>query len=432
LSHHTYDHYAFKYQSSADIRLHTLDLGSPNSRIVQMVGGTSHLLILTSDNQLYAWGLISIDSVVPRNLSDNGAPDGWRKLQSPNMKSWNTIDAVDCGGFYSLALVNHGRELWGGGSSSMGEFGNSEVNGHDWTLLLNVDNLVDKCQQHNILFRLRSPIDFLANNPSDGSDNQRYHRITHMSAGYYFWIVVLDNRYIFTCGEQRGRQLCRDRQNEESSEYQLISEQGMLNGKIIKEVRAGFRYWMVLTTDNQLYSCGENSYNQLGVSVDNERLLHHVDLSHSIPNYPVSTIRSLLITQNSYFTSAFLSTDAKVYSTSGSEMTHVGDSSFAVTKETFITPGDMIQYTNSYTMSVFVINGIEAYSYHRGGGILSPMDLSHYKLERGNREILGIYCGYYGDMNILVGKPVSHLHRHFSLMSRARKAYMDVEILTAH
>ena len=261
LPHHILEHYSFKYQDKPDPKLRILDLGSPDSRIVQMVGGTNHVLILTNDNQVYSWGENS-SSVVPKNLNHSATPDGWYKLQSPSMKSWNTIDMIDCGGFYSLALVNHGRELWGGGSNSMGVLSNIPSES-GWSLLLTVDNLLDQCWQHNIAFPQRVPIDFLAcNQNDDGSDVPRQHRITHISAGYYFWVIVLDNRYIFTCGEQNGGQLCRDQQNVASNGYQLICEQGILNGKIIKEVRAGFRYWMVLTTDNQLYGCGSSSNNR--------------------------------------------------------------------------------------------------------------------------------------------------------------------------
>ena len=158
-----------------------------------------------------------------------------------------------------------------------------------------------------------------------------------------------------------------------------------------------------------------------------------IDMTPALPrDSPVPTIQSLLISQNNYYGSAFLSTDAKVYSSNLSEMSHAGDSFFNPTKESFITSGDTIQYANSHTLSCFVLNGMEGYTYQRNEGTLSPMDLSQFKLERGHREILAISCGYYGHMSFIVGQPVSCLHRHFCLMLRARKSFTDVEIITPH
>ena len=217
------DHYSGQLRRKLDyVEVYRLDLGSPNSHIVQMVGGTHHLLILTNDNQLYTWGENS-DSIVPKNVSNSTTPDGWYKLKTPGTNSWNAIDMIDCGGYYCLALVNHGRELWGGGNNSLGELGLKSSGYSGWELLLTVGNLVNQCKEHNIDFPLRRPIDFLANNPNEGLENQRQHRITHISAGYFFWLVVLDNRYVFTCGEDEGSQLCRDNPNNVSDRYQLIN-----------------------------------------------------------------------------------------------------------------------------------------------------------------------------------------------------------------
>lgn len=508
-----------------------------------------------------------------RSKSEHDQPYWWRE------KRWDHIDDIECGGFYSLVLVNGGKELWGGGCNSNGELGHDRsYDVHDWALLLTVSQLVHQCKIEMSL-RRESSSSILSPSTMIDFDVNHHHsqsRITHMTAGYYFHVIVLDNRYVFTCGENTSMQLCRRRvpngtidhmlrdggnnNNDgngnnnnnnnnnnngnnsalsseiERSDFQMICNQQVLNGRNILEVRAGFRHWILLTTRNELFGCGSNEFYQLAINHHSAsghgpstssggivQVLTKIDLSLSpspigggiggMGNARTRTLvwNRLLITHNSYFSSVLLDVNNDVYCTRESELRDLhwmnrqrqlqqqsqsllpssslspsaapppphemmivpsvlmhhrhrrnhGDddddenddqSSSPTTTQSMpsLTPHDTVQYYNSHTVSLFVVNGIRLYSSHASSSALSSLassqqpvlkpllkydndpdclgvgggsganddDSMYYytreqasmlaqqlRLKRHEREILHVGVGYYGEVTLVVGRP---------------------------
>lgn len=196
---------------------------SSTPKITNIKYGKNFIVLLTDDNKIYTSGLnlhhqLSIGNAINPNLLNEiyiNIPDIY------------PID-IACGDEHFIVLMNNNK-VYGCGRNDYGQL----------------------CQYDNILFNTLTLINTT-------------HNIIDIDCGSYHSIFLTDNYKILACGRNIEGQLGN---NTFVNSNILVETNLSLLGNIKpKQISCGSYHTVILTDNFTLYSCGLNTYGQLGIS----------------------------------------------------------------------------------------------------------------------------------------------------------------------
>ena len=197
--------------------------------VTSISAGYYHSLALCSDGTVAAWGYNSSGQL--GNNSTTGSSDA--VLVSPTgVLSGKTVVAVAAGGYHSLALCSDGTvAAWGNNSS--GQLGNnSTINSKNPVLVSQAGVLSGKT-------------------------------VVAVSAGYSHSLALCSDGTVAAWGGNSFGQLGNG-STTDSRTPDLASQTGILSGKTVVAVAAGYHHSLVLCSDGTVAAWGRNNYGQLG------------------------------------------------------------------------------------------------------------------------------------------------------------------------
>ena len=192
--------------------------------IKQVACGSSHTIVLTDDNTLWACGENRFGQL---GLGDNTNINTLTKLD------WTggAIKQIACGDRFTFILTEN-NQLWACGQNNFGQLGLGD----------NTDR--------NILTKL---------NWTDGY-------IKQFACGDRFTFILAENNQLWACGDNEKGQLGLGDHNDSN----ILTKLNWTDGSI-KQVACGSSHTFVVTNDNQLWACGMNRLGQLGLGDNQNR-----------------------------------------------------------------------------------------------------------------------------------------------------------------
>ena len=252
--------------------------------IVKLDSHTNLVLSLTSNNKLYSWGDNSygqlgdgtnIDSTIPVEVDMTGVLSG------------KTITQIGCNDIVCLVLSSDNKLFsWGGnGAGMLGDGTNNDSNipvSVDMTGVLfgkTITN-IGVGAIHCIVTTSDNKICAWGNNVYGQYGDGTYSNssvpvetnnsglllgktIVKISAGYQHNLVLTSDNKLYTWGYNLSGQLGNGTNNDSNVPVE-VDMTGVLSGKTITQISTKGHFCLVLTSDNNLYSWGDNTYGQLG------------------------------------------------------------------------------------------------------------------------------------------------------------------------
>jgi alpha-tubulin suppressor-like RCC1 family protein len=196
----------------------------PNDIEIKLLGcGQSVIVAVTTDNRIFA-SFGSHDDLILEDHKKNYLPIF--ALEMPKFAREKNISALACGVCHALFVFN-GCELWSASPFYWSGTG-----------CKNLYPLLDKISECEL------------------ASNTKI--ITHVKCGINFSVVVLEEQYIYTCGQDNFGQCCRSDQAEEKVFYRIndpenIQQQGIL------QLECGPSHLVILTKEKRIYMCGSKN-----------------------------------------------------------------------------------------------------------------------------------------------------------------------------
>jgi len=188
--------------------------------VVAIAAGCSYSLALTSDGQVFAWGINNSGELgINSNVSSSFAPVA---VSTRGVLAGKVVVAIAAGNSHSLALTSDGQ-IFAWGSGWAGQLGNSGT-----------------CNSFE-------PVAVDMNGALSGK------RVTAVSAGASHSLALTSDGQVFAWGSLVG-----------SSVPVAVGTDGEMAGKTIAAIKAGQSHSLALTSDGQIFAWGANSYGQLG------------------------------------------------------------------------------------------------------------------------------------------------------------------------
>lgn len=218
-------------QSSSSVPVEVTASGAlAGKTIVSMAAGSSHALALTSDGQVFAWGVNGYGQV------GIGSPD-FRILSPVALGSAGVFDgkivvAISAGGDHSMALTSEGRVFtWGMNYS--GELGDGTSISYS-----------------------RLPLEVMTSEELAGQT------IVAIAAGLSHCLALAADGRLFAWGANGGGKLGINSTRDSHVPTAVIMS-GALAGKTVTAITGGW-HSLALTADNMLFAWGYNTYGELG------------------------------------------------------------------------------------------------------------------------------------------------------------------------
>jgi prepilin-type N-terminal cleavage/methylation domain-containing protein len=204
--------------------------------VTQISAGYYHTLALTSDGQVYAWGLGEYGQLGAGDTTNRNAPVA---VDMSGALAGKTVVQVSAGGHHSLAVTSDGQVYaWGGGSS--GRLGNGA----------SANSAV--------------PV------AVDTSGALAGKAVTQVSAHFYHSLALTSDGQLYAWGANATGQFGNG-STTGSSVPVAVDMSGALAGKTVTQISAGTDpisagggYSLALTSDGQVYAWGDNGYGTLG------------------------------------------------------------------------------------------------------------------------------------------------------------------------
>jgi uncharacterized repeat protein (TIGR02543 family) len=207
--------------------------------IRKVSAGQIHSLALTTNGRVYSWGNNNSGQLGNGSTSNRTSPG---LISFPGILSGETIQTVVAGQLHSLAVTTNGRVYtWGNGSA--GQLGNGSTSYNSSTpLLVNFTGLLSG------------------------------ETIQQVSGGAYHSISVTTSGRVYAWGRNVNGELGDGTTNLRLTPT-LISFTGLQVGETVQTVVAGSYHSLALTTNNRIYTWGDNGYGQLGSGTFTNRSL---------------------------------------------------------------------------------------------------------------------------------------------------------------
>lgn len=200
--------------------------------VTAIATGRNHTLALTSDGRVYAWGENMSGQLGNGSNANSSVPVA---VTMTGVLSGKTVSSIAANYYYSGAVTSDGRVYtWGGDDEGgMGSLGHATIK------VSNVPVAVD------------------VSGALSGKT------VSSMAFGPYHGIVLTSDGRAYTWGANMSGELGRG--NTTSSDVPVaVSTSGVLSGKTLSAVSAGYFSSVALATDGNIYSWGNNTAGALG------------------------------------------------------------------------------------------------------------------------------------------------------------------------
>lgn len=205
--------------------------------ISKLAFGSSHTIILMSDNTCYGCGN---NGKYQLNLLSQGSNDAILLMPMPTDIYGNLLQVkqVACGYIHSALLMSD-NTVYVCGDNSQGQFGNGTTNTTANRLTLMPMPIVN-----NIVLVPKA-----------------------VFCSSYSTIVLMTNNTVYGTGDNTSYTMGLG----DVIDRKSLTQINLPTGKIVKNIYCGRNYIIMLMTDNTLYCCGSNFYGQLGLGDNNNR-----------------------------------------------------------------------------------------------------------------------------------------------------------------
>ena len=205
------------------------NMGEPFENVVAITSGANHSLLLTEDNQLWAWGKND-----KGQLGNNSQTNQNRPVLVTNLYSENSIIQIAAGDSHSMFLLNNGNVLtWGDNSS--GQLGIGSI----------VSSLI--------------PVRVLKADSSDPLEN-----IVSISAGAFHTLALNNEGHIWSFGLNAKGQLGNGGPIYTTSPMKVQHPDNRTVLSNIGQIAAGTDHSFAIQNNGTLWSWGKNDGGQLG------------------------------------------------------------------------------------------------------------------------------------------------------------------------
>jgi alpha-tubulin suppressor-like RCC1 family protein/phosphodiesterase/alkaline phosphatase D-like protein len=207
-------------------------------RVVSMAAGELHYLALCSDGTVAAWGWNGYGQLGDHSMTDSPLPVA---VDQSGVLAGKRVIALAAGYGHSLALCSDGTiAAWG--INSHGQLGNDRTNHSQVPVLVNTSGaLAGK-------------------------------RVTAIAAGQYHSLALCSDGTVAAWGNNENGRL-----GDNSSTHRLapvvVDASGVLSGRTVVGISAGFSHSMVLCSDGTAACWGSNNNGRLGDGSSTDRLV---------------------------------------------------------------------------------------------------------------------------------------------------------------
>ena len=247
-----------------------------NNDVKQVFAGSSRSYIIKNDDSLWASGLNSNGMI--------GNSDGGHLFKFTQIS--DNVKHVACGYQHTVILKNDGS-IWGCGNASAGQYGIENANSYYTTFTqatTNVNNdvkQVDCGEGHTIILKNDGSVWATGYNYSGelglGDTTNRYTftqvttNVKQISCGLSHTIILKNDGSIWGCGWNRYGELTGN--GGTNNKVITLTEITHGTGAIIKDVQCGWGVTFIVDENNKIWSCGDNSYGQLGIGNYNSKTI---------------------------------------------------------------------------------------------------------------------------------------------------------------
>jgi len=281
------------------------------TNIVSVAAGANHSLALDSDGKVYAWGHNGNGQLGNNSTTSSSVPV---QVDTSGVLAGKTITAIAAGGNHSLALDSEGK-IYAWGSNTFGRLGNNSTT--DSSIPVQVDTsgvLAGKTittiavgDAHSLALDSEGKVyawgyntfGQLGNNSTIGSivpiqvnasGVLAGKTITAIAAGYNHSMALDSDGKIYAWGSNGQGRLGNNSTTNSSWPVQVYTS-GVLAGKTITTIAAGGNHSLALDSEGKVYAWGGNGNGQLGNNSTTEsRIPIQVNTSGVLAGKTITTI----------------------------------------------------------------------------------------------------------------------------------------------
>jgi alpha-tubulin suppressor-like RCC1 family protein len=274
-------------QKTTPVLVNTSTLNS--KKIVQISAGAFYNLLITEDNEVYAWGVNSDGRLGDGSTSQRTTP----VLVNTSTFAGNKIIQVSAGG-YSLALDENGN-VYAWGPNSYGQLGDGSTIQKTTPVLVNTSTFagnkiiqVSAGSGHSLALDENGNVyawgENLNGKLGDGSTDQRTipvlvntstfagNKIIYVGAGVGNSLVIDEFDHVYTWGRNTFGEVGIGSYESMFTTPKKVYNYGVLYPKSIFKISGSYDYSLALDTNGQIYSWGY--YEFLGIDVHNNQNRH--------------------------------------------------------------------------------------------------------------------------------------------------------------
>jgi alpha-tubulin suppressor-like RCC1 family protein len=229
------------------------DNDEPFDDVIAIASGTNHVLMLTEENELWAWGQNENGQ-----LANNNPVSFNRPLRITGLPS-NRIVQIAAGDSHSMVLLDNG-EIWSWGDNAFGQLG--------------IGNVVSTMIPTVVIQDNGNPLT----------------NIVSISAGSFHTLALSNDGYIWAFGDNENGQLGNG-SNAALSKPAKVQHPD--NGQPLSEIvyiAAGTSHSLALQNSGNIWAWGNNKYGQLGIGSDKNQYLPQKTNCTNIPIDQILTI----------------------------------------------------------------------------------------------------------------------------------------------
>ena len=340
-----------------------------NSLTISAIAGGEHTVFLTNDGKVYSCGRDTIDGLpagLLGRLVDETNPAA-TPLIIPTLNSF-TITAIACGVSHTIFLTNEGK-VYSGGRNGSGQLGLGNTTNQPTPEPISTLNSFTitaiACGEFHTVFLTNEGKVYSCGNNGSGQLGQSTTtktpsiisttttiggtptafndlKITAIACGREYTVFLTNEGKVYSCGYNSYGQLGRTVDTTNPSSVPSIIP--TLNSFTITAIACGREHTVFLTNDGKVYSCGWNGNGQLGLG----------NSTNQPTPQPISTLNSLTISAiacGEYHT-VFLTNDGKVYSCGRNLYGQLGQSTTTTTPSIV----DTFQYSSIYGSGLYTVS----------------------------------------------------------------------------
>jgi alpha-tubulin suppressor-like RCC1 family protein len=236
----TYGQLGNSTASNQQTRLTPMDLSTiPSERkVIKSATGVYFTIVLLDDGTVYGCGYNQFGQLGD-GTTGNGPPNYEQLTLTPmlltNIPSGRKIVNIACGGFNTLVLLDDGT-VYGCGNNGVGQLGDGTTGGPN--------------------------NEQLTLTPMDLSMISLGRKVINIACGSIHTIILLDDGTVYGCGDNEYGQLGDG--NSGFGNYSDTLVQMILYGEKAINIACGSAHTIVLLNNGYVYACGNNQFGQLG------------------------------------------------------------------------------------------------------------------------------------------------------------------------